>query len=168
MTNNPGPGASQELEWQFLQCFGQPTLGEEIQEGPSSRPCLIACSHCENESTESCVKLLLFLANWFWEVPLRGFKLYQGKPQPGIRLSYLKKCHLFAADLLSVLEFDANGDYLATGDRGGRVVLLEQIVCSKVCHSLPCIFPAVRDFVSNPFVFTSFQVVCACVTTQRM
>lgn len=44
----------------------------------------------------------------------------------------LTRLCLLAADLLSVLEFDANGDYLATGDRGGRVVLLEQIVCSKV------------------------------------
>lgn len=31
-----------------------------------------------------------------------------------------------AADLLTAIEFDHTGDYLATGDRGGRVVLFEK------------------------------------------
>lgn len=33
---------------------------------------------------------------------------------------------LFAADLITAVEFDPTGDYLATGDRGGRVVLFER------------------------------------------
>ena len=33
---------------------------------------------------------------------------------------------LYAADLLSALQFDSDGHFLATGDQGGRVVLLEQ------------------------------------------
>ncbi|KAG1675988.1 hypothetical protein FOA52_014232 [Chlamydomonas sp. UWO 241] len=50
-------------EWQFLQCFGERTPGEEIQE----------------------------------------------------------------ADVISAVEFDDNGMHLATGDRGGRVVLFERV-----------------------------------------
>ncbi|KAK9811783.1 hypothetical protein WJX72_009879 [[Myrmecia] bisecta] len=56
------PGAD-PLEWQFLQCFGERTPGEEIQE----------------------------------------------------------------ADIISAVEFDQTGQHLATGDRGGRVVLFERI-----------------------------------------
>jgi len=33
---------------------------------------------------------------------------------------------LRTADLLTAIEFDHTGDYLATGDRGGRVVLFEK------------------------------------------
>lgn len=36
---DPGGGATEELEWQFLQCFGQPTENEEIQEGPLFSAC---------------------------------------------------------------------------------------------------------------------------------
>jgi hypothetical protein len=31
-----------------------------------------------------------------------------------------------AADIISTVEFDHTGDYLATGDKGGRVVLFER------------------------------------------
>ncbi|EFJ50465.1 hypothetical protein VOLCADRAFT_73784 [Volvox carteri f. nagariensis] len=51
------------LEWQFLQCFGERTPGEDIQE----------------------------------------------------------------ADIISAVEFDYDGLHLATGDRGGRVVLFERV-----------------------------------------
>lgn len=30
------------------------------------------------------------------------------------------------ADIISTVEFDQTGDYLATGDKGGRVVLFER------------------------------------------
>lgn len=33
-------------------------------------------------------------------------------------------CHI--ADIISTVEFDHTGDYLATGDKGGRVVLFER------------------------------------------
>lgn len=33
---------------------------------------------------------------------------------------------LFAVDIISAIEFDKFGDHLATGDRGGRVVLFER------------------------------------------
>lgn len=34
--------------------------------------------------------------------------------------------HLPLADIISTVEFDHTGDYLATGDKGGRVVLFER------------------------------------------
>jgi hypothetical protein len=33
---------------------------------------------------------------------------------------------LVSADIISAVEFDSTGDYLATGDKGGRVVLFER------------------------------------------
>ena len=45
MDAGPGPGSlatsglngGEPLDWQFLQCFGERTPGEEIQEGVSNR-----------------------------------------------------------------------------------------------------------------------------------
>jgi serine/threonine-protein phosphatase 2A regulatory subunit B len=39
-----------------------------------------------------------------------------------------------AADIISTVEFDQTGNYLATGDKGGRVVLFERN--ETVCTSL--------------------------------
>lgn len=33
---------------------------------------------------------------------------------------------IFTVDIISAIEFDGTGDHLATGDRGGRVVLFER------------------------------------------
>lgn len=33
---------------------------------------------------------------------------------------------VIAADIISTVEFDSTGNYLATGDKGGRVVLFER------------------------------------------
>lgn len=33
---------------------------------------------------------------------------------------------LCPADIISTVEFDSTGNYLATGDKGGRVVLFER------------------------------------------
>ncbi|KAJ3257445.1 protein phosphatase 2A regulatory subunit cdc55 [Boothiomyces macroporosus] len=38
------------------------------------------------------------------------------------------------ADIISAVEFDHTGDYLATGDRGGRVVLFERNEGKKACE----------------------------------
>eukprot|EP00878_Enallax_costatus_P006015 GHUV01006309.1.p1 GENE.GHUV01006309.1~~GHUV01006309.1.p1 ORF type:complete len:482 (+),score=120.64 GHUV01006309.1:2008-3453(+) len=56
-------GCGEPVEWQFLQCFGERTPGEEVQD----------------------------------------------------------------ADVISAVEFDSDGSYLATGDKGGRVVLFEKV-----------------------------------------
>ena len=44
-----------------------------------------------------------------------------------------------AVDVISAIEFDHYGDHLATGDRGGRVVLFER--------------SDVRNVTSPPFLF---------------
>jgi hypothetical protein len=43
-----------------------------------------------------------------------------------------------AADIISTVEFDQTGNYLATGDKGGRVVLFErnETVCPLFTRSL--------------------------------
>ena len=50
-------------------------------------------------------------------------------------------CFLFirvirAADIVSAVRFDQTGDFLATGDRGGRVVLFERVSC---CLDISCL-----------------------------
>jgi len=53
-----------------------------------------------------------------------------------------------AVDIISAIEFDKTGDHLATGDRGGRVVLFERtdrkvvsMVKADLCQEpLPFIF----------------------------
>ncbi len=42
-------------------------------------------------------------------------------------MSYIHQIFgLAAADIISAIEFDGDGTHLATGDRGGRVVLFER------------------------------------------
>lgn len=38
-----------------------------------------------------------------------------------------------AVDIISAIEFDKSGNHLATGDRGGRVVLFERTDHKDVC-----------------------------------
>ena len=40
------------------------------------------------------------------------------------------------ADVLSAVKFDDSGDYLATGDKGGRIVIFERTDPGKVSISL--------------------------------
>lgn len=39
----------------------------------------------------------------------------------------IRLVHRPAADIISAVEFDGTGDFLATGDHGGRVVLFERL-----------------------------------------
>lgn len=48
---------------------------------------------------------------------------------PGFKLFQL---FLLAVDIISAIEFDKSGDHLATGDRGGRVVLFERTDAKEV------------------------------------
>lgn len=45
------------------------------------------------------------------------------------------------ADIISTVEFDHTGNYLATGDKGGRVVLFErnETVCGTCSDHPPCV-----------------------------
>lgn len=54
--------------------------------------------------------------------------------QSGIpNLFALNDAFNFAVDIISAIEFDKTGDHLATGDRGGRVVLFERTDRKEVC-----------------------------------
>ena len=46
---------------------------------------------------------------------------------------------LIIADIISTVEFDSTGNYLATGDKGGRVVLFERNeMVRKIYLSVAC------------------------------
>lgn len=49
------------------------------------------------------------------------------------------RCFLLAVDIISAIEFNKTGDHLATGDRGGRVVLFERTDAKDVCSPPPFI-----------------------------
>ena len=59
---------------------------------------------------------------------LRGRQLSRARPPAP---------HCPAADIISAVEFDHSGDFLATGDQGGRVVLFERIASARTV-SLSC------------------------------
>lgn len=61
----------------------------------------------------------------------------------------------FAVDIISAIEFDKTGDHLATGDRGGRVVLFERTDTKDVCFShLTCFLYYFNVFFVNlPYCF---------------
>lgn len=44
-----------------------------------------------------------------------------------------------SADIISTVEFDHTGDYLATGDKGGRVVLFERNEQVCLCCNTSCV-----------------------------
>lgn len=90
---SPG-GSNDPLEWQFLQCFGERSPGEEIQE----------------------------------------------------------------ADIISAVEFDHDGQHLATGDRGGRVVLFERVGTQPRSTSMDSRQTAANKLVSFEYRYlTEFQ-----------
>jgi hypothetical protein len=63
-----------------------------------------------------------------------------------LRGSALIVCVLWVtADLLTTVEFDETGDYLATGDRGGRVVIFERGDDIKQVRDAPGIVGACRN-----------------------
>lgn len=69
--------------------------------------------------------MLLFVEWWWWcfEHNVLMFKCARIKVLNGVVCG--------AADIISAIEFDHSGDYLATGDHGGRVVLFERTMLSK-------------------------------------
>jgi len=53
------------------------------------------------------------------------------------------------ADIISTVEFDHTGNYLATGDKGGRVVLFErnETVCYTSLLSVACCWHRMADVI---------------------
>jgi hypothetical protein len=65
-----------------------------------------------------------------------------------LRIQRLMKA---AADIISTVEFDQTGNYLATGDKGGRVVLFErnETVCLQLQSSRPLSWPPCLSVITN-------------------
>jgi hypothetical protein len=40
--------------------------------------------------------------------------------------TFILICFVFAADIISCIEFNEDGELLATGDKGGRVVIFQR------------------------------------------
>lgn len=62
--------------------------------------------------------------------------------------SLAHKLQIWTADIISAVEFDSTGNYLATGDKGGRVVLFERNDMVRSPHpsdSLVSALPAVAN-----------------------
>lgn len=55
-----------------------------------------------------------------------GIEVFFGTLHVHDYLACLHADWFFAVDIISAIEFDRTGDHLATGDRGGRVVLFER------------------------------------------
>lgn len=51
---------------------------------------------------------------------------------------------VYAADIISAVTFDHTGQHLATGDRGGRVVLFERVPTQPVRFDKPVTEPALQ------------------------
>jgi len=67
---------------------------------------------------------------------------------------------LGAADVISTVEFDSTGNYLATGDKGGRVVLFERNEQVRLLLFLrPSAFPR-ADWIASLKLFLSFFPSC--------
>jgi hypothetical protein len=51
----------------------------------------------------------------------------------------LSFCFVFPADIISCVEFNHDGDLLATGDKGGRVVIFQRdpVVSTLTFHTIP-------------------------------
>lgn len=56
----------------------------------------------------------------------------------------------FAADIISCVEFNSDGELLATGDKGGRVVIFQH---DKSVSTGPILFPIILFCVSFFFPF---------------
>lgn len=65
--------------------------------------------------------------------------LSDGPFAPSSQTFRLISYYAIVADIISTVEFDSTGNYLATGDKGGRVVLFErnEMVCLLVFVSFP-------------------------------
>ena len=50
----------------------------------------------------------------------------------------------FPVDIISAIEFNRTGDHLATGDRGGRVVLFERTDTRDVCLLIVFLFMVLK------------------------
>lgn len=98
---SPAKMADSECKWRFHQVFGEKGNYDDIAEGVYADPYslgsgLLDCLLCK------------------YIVQLTSIDLRGSHHMPD------------TADIISAVEFDHTGEFLATGDRGGRIVLFEQ------------------------------------------
>lgn len=145
-TKSPEP-----LEWHFSQVFGERTPGEEIQEGRCAPGIALSKGKklveflnwaCEfDQRNTSCQPMdrhhrsLMHpdsIPQTLLSIPAHAspFIFQTTNPVPPsasfLRLPPRSPTYTPTADMISAVEFDHTGDYLATGDHGGRVVIFER------------------------------------------
>lgn len=126
--SNAAANSGAPLDWKFQQVFGDSTRIEDAPE----RECSFPFIEIKNNFS-----LLLLYNNDIIHSPSCPFS----------------RTHKIA-DIISTVQFDPSGNYLAIGDRGGRVVILER-TANKV--STPTYSVCVRACVC---VFTSHEIHC--------
>lgn len=99
--------------WRFAQCFGDKGEVDDITEGTASSDPMHHRASLASLVADSCIFLL------------NNYSLYLS-----MFLTF-SSSYAITADIISTVEFDSTGNYLATGDKGGRVVLFErnEMVC---------------------------------------
>lgn len=136
------------VEWQFLQCFGERTPGEEVQEGAwaAARPAATGESG-RAHARATCTRRSPGARQHAQQPTPRSRKAAQAAAPPGgarglfgpaAAVCAAHACPAAAraaADVISAVEFDGDGSYLATGDKGGRVVLFEKVATQPVSSS---------------------------------
>lgn len=105
--------AETSSQWRFAQCFGDKGEVDEITEGECAARLGVAGRGqdvvvCVEQSHRHC-----------------GYPIIHLHYSP-FKTPFVLKTHPATADIISTVEFDHTGDYLATGDKGGRVVLFER------------------------------------------
>ncbi|KAF8393510.1 hypothetical protein HHK36_021754 [Tetracentron sinense] len=116
-------GPPMALEWKFSQVFGERTAGEEVQEDK------INTGAVRFEVAGRIVEIYV--------CRVRKVKfLFVKEKTRDLFISFRDETLFFnclainsariLVDIISAIEFDKTGDHLATGDRGGRVVLFER------------------------------------------
>ncbi|KAJ7015726.1 hypothetical protein NC653_004890 [Populus alba x Populus x berolinensis] len=112
----------QPLEWKFSQVFGERTAGEEVQEVASAKAdCQqLGAKVYDFEGNRMAVCLVVKYNCMWWSLEF-GNLLPEQMNFSQIFCNIGRK-----VDIISAIEFDRSGDHLATGDRGGRVVLFER------------------------------------------
>lgn len=67
-----------------------------------------------------------------WRHTTAAFATSESEAEPSLPKAVLTTPFISAADIISAVEFDETGQHLATGDRGGRVVLFERLSSPQV------------------------------------
>ena len=108
--------SSGELDWKFGQVFGDKTTVEDVADGmfPLPPPFL------------SVKKPFSFCNPHLCQPPKKSKEKFLPPFPFSFSLSRLIFFSPGTVDIVSAIEFDQTGDYLAAGDRGGRVVLFER------------------------------------------